>query len=136
MPLSRRIFQRMQSYAIYRIAETIRVLFFIALSIIVFDFYPVTATMIILLALLNDIPILSIAFDNVVYSKDPERWNLETLLVISTILGFAGVISSLIVYLAAVKMDLDHEILKTLMFLKLAVILRYSLRERKISFGA
>ena len=56
MPLSRRIFQRMQSYAIYRIAETIRVLFFIALSIIVFDFYPVTATMIILLALLNDIP--------------------------------------------------------------------------------
>ena len=109
MPLSRRIFQRMQSYAIYRIAETIRVLFFIALSIIVFDFYPVTATMIILLALLNDIPILSIAFDNVVYSKDPERWNLETLLVISTILGFAGVISSLIVYLAVVKMDLDHE---------------------------
>ncbi len=118
---SRRIFQRMQSYAIYRIAETIRVLFFIALSIIVFNFYPVTATMIILLALLNDIPILSIAFDNVVYSKKPEKWNLESLLLISTILGIAGVISSFILYFLAVKIGLAHETLKTLMFLKLAV---------------
>ena len=33
----------MNSYAIYRIAETIRVLFFITLSIIIFNFYPVTA---------------------------------------------------------------------------------------------
>ena len=40
---SRRIFQRMNSYAIYRIAETLRVLLFMTLSILVFNFYPVTA---------------------------------------------------------------------------------------------
>ena len=66
---SRKIFQRMNSYAIYRIAETIRVLLFMTLSILVFNFYPVTAVMIVLLALLNDGAILSIAYDNVRYSE-------------------------------------------------------------------
>jgi len=33
---SRKIFQRMNNYSIYRIAETVRVLFFISLSIIFF----------------------------------------------------------------------------------------------------
>ena len=55
---ARKIFQRMNSYAIYRIAETIRVLLFMTLSILVFSFYPVTAVMIVLLALLNDGAIL------------------------------------------------------------------------------
>lgn len=60
---SRRIFQRMQHYAIYRIAETIRVLVFMTASILVFDFYPLSALMIVLLALLNDGAILTIAYD-------------------------------------------------------------------------
>ena len=60
---SRRIFQRMNSYAIYRIAETVRVLLFMTLAIVVFNFYPLTAIMIVMLALLNDGVILSIAYD-------------------------------------------------------------------------
>jgi len=118
---SRKIFQRMHSYAIYRIAETIRVLFFIALSIVIFNFYPVTAVMIILLALLNDIPILSIAYDNVRYSKKPERWNLEELIVVSTVLGITGVISSFALFFAALNFGVEFETLQTFMFLKLAV---------------
>ena len=74
---SRKIFQRMNSYAIYRIAETIRVLLFMTLSILVFNFYPVTAVMIVLLALLNDGAILSIAYDRVRYSDQPESWNMR-----------------------------------------------------------
>ena len=69
---SRRIFQRMNSYAIYRIAETLRVLFFMTLAILVFNYYPVTAVMIVMLALLNDGAILSIAYDNVHYKDKPE----------------------------------------------------------------
>ena len=38
---SRKIFQRMNSYAIYRIAETLRVLLFMTLAILIFNFYPV-----------------------------------------------------------------------------------------------
>ena len=62
---SRKIFQRMNSYAIYRIAETLRVLLFMTLAILIFNFYPLTAVMIVMLALLNDGAILSIAYDNV-----------------------------------------------------------------------
>jgi H+-transporting ATPase len=74
---ARRIFQRMESYVVYRIAETIRVLFFIVLSILVFNFYPITAVMIVLLALLNDAPILAIAYDNVKEMKEPSKMEPE-----------------------------------------------------------
>ena len=74
---SRRIFQRMNSYAIYRIAETLRVLLFMTLAILVFNFYPLTAVMIVMLALLNDGAILSIAYDNVHYKDQPEAWNMR-----------------------------------------------------------
>ncbi len=84
---SRKIFQRMNSYAIYRIAETIRVLLFMTLSILVFNFYPVTAVMIVMLALLNDGAILSIAYDNVRYKNRPEAWNMRLVLGIATVLG-------------------------------------------------
>jgi H+-transporting ATPase len=77
---SRRIFQRMNSYAIYRIAETLRVLFFMTLAILVFNFYPVTAVMIVMIAVLNDGAILSIAYDNVHYSDKPEKWNMRLVL--------------------------------------------------------
>ena len=66
---SRRIVQRMNSYAIYRIAETLRVLLFMTLAILIFNFFPVTAIMIVMLALLNDGAILSIAYDNVRYKQ-------------------------------------------------------------------
>ena len=82
----------MNSYAIYRIAETIRVLLFMTLSILVFNFYPVTAVMIVLLALLNDGAILSIAYDRVQYSDQPEAWNMRNVLGIATVLGLAGVV--------------------------------------------
>ena len=84
---SRRIFQRMNSYAIYRIAETLRVLFFMTLAILVFNFYPLTAVMIVMLALLNDGAILSIAYDNVHYRNAPEAWNMRLVLGVSTVLG-------------------------------------------------
>ena len=91
---SRRIFQRMNSYAIYRIAETLRVLLFMTLAILIFKFYPVTAVMIVMLALLNDGAILSIAYDNVHYKDKPEAWNMRMVLGISTVLGVIGVVSA------------------------------------------
>ena len=107
---ARKIFQRMNSYTIYRIAETIRVLFFMTLSIIVFNFYPVTAIMIVLLALLNDGAILSIAYDNVSTSPKPEAWNMHRVLGISTMLGVAGVIASFgLFYIGERVLHLDRE---------------------------
>ncbi len=119
---SRKAFQRMNSYAIYRITETIRVLLFMTLSILVFNFYPVTAVMIVLLALLNDGPILAIAYDNVHYGNRPEAWNMRVVLSMSTVLGVAGVIASFgLFYLAERWFHLGREVIQTFMFLKLAV---------------
>jgi H+-transporting ATPase len=119
---SRRIFQRMNSYAIYRIAETLRVLFFMTLSIIVFNFYPLTAVMIVILALLNDGAILSIAYDNVHYRNTPEAWHMRTVLSISTVLGVMGVISAFgLFYLGERVFHLDRTHIQTLMYLKLSV---------------
>lgn len=88
----------MKIYATFRIAETIRIILFMTLSIIVFNFYPVTALMIILLALLNDIPILAIAYDNTKVHSTPVRWNMRELLIISTVLGIAGVVSTFVLF--------------------------------------
>jgi H+-transporting ATPase len=119
---SRKIFQRMNSYAIYRIAETLRVLLFMTLSILVFNFYPVTAVMIVMLALLNDGAILSIAYDNVHYKDKPEAWNMRLVLGISTVLGVIGVVSAFgLFYLGERVFHLDRAHIQTLMYLKLSV---------------
>ena len=119
---SRRIFQRMNSYAIYRIAETLRVLFFMTLSILIFNFYPLTAVMIVMLALLNDGAILSIAYDNVHYKHQPEAWNMRMVLGISTVLGLIGVASAFgLFYLGERVFRLDRPHVQTLMYLKLSV---------------
>jgi len=119
---SRRIFQRMNSYAIYRIAETLRVLFFMTLAILVFNFYPVTAVMIVIIALLNDGAILSIAYDNVLYRNKPESWNMRLVLSISTVLGVIGVVAAfLLFYLGERVFHMDRLTVQTLMYLKLSV---------------
>ncbi len=119
---SRKIFQRMNSYAIYRIAETLRVLLFMTLSILVFNFYPVTAVMIVMLALLNDGAILSIAYDNVKYKDQPEAWNMRMVLGISSVLGVIGVIAAFgLFYLGERVFHLDRDHIQTLMYLKLSV---------------
>jgi H+-transporting ATPase len=119
---SRRIFQRMNSYAIYRIAETIRVLLFMTAAILVFNFYPLTAIMIVMLALLNDGAILSIAYDNVRYKDAPEAWNMRMVLGVSTVLGIFGVVSAFgLFYLGERVFHLDRDRIQTLMYLKLSV---------------
>lgn len=119
---SRKIFQRMNSYAIYRIAETLRVLLFMTVSILVFDFYPVTAVMIVMLALLNDGAILSIAYDNVHYKNQPEAWNMRVVLGVSATLGVIGVVSAFgLFYLGERVFGLDRAHIQTLLYLKLSV---------------
>ncbi|PSB53443.1 plasma-membrane proton-efflux P-type ATPase [filamentous cyanobacterium Phorm 6] len=119
---SRRIFQRMNSYAIYRIAETLRVLLLMTLAILVFNFYPVTAVMIVILALLNDGAILSIAYDNVQYRNQPEAWDMRLVLAISTVLGAIGVVAAFgLFYIGERIFHLDRDHIQTLMYLKLSV---------------
>ena len=119
---ARRIFERMNAYAIYRICETIRIMFFVVLTMIFFDFYPITAIMIILLAFLNDVPIMSIAYDRTVLESKPVRWNMSQIITVATVMGIVGVLGSFGMLLLAMDwLKLDVAQIQTYVFLKMAV---------------
>jgi len=119
---ARRIFGRMNSYAIYRITETIRIMFFVTLAMIFFNFYPITTVMIILLALLNDLPILTIGYDNTWLEPNPVRWDMRKVLSVATVLGLLGVIETFgLLLIAKFFLNLSLPQLQSFLYLKLAV---------------
>jgi len=119
---ARRIFERMTSYAVYRIAETMRLLLFMTASILIFNFYPVTAIMVVLLALLNDLPIMMIAYDNAPVAEAPVRWDMTRVLTIASALGVYGVIESFVLYwIVRDYLELAQPVVQALIFLKLLV---------------
>jgi H+-transporting ATPase len=118
---ARMTFERMKSYATFRIAETLRIILFMTLSIVVFNFYPVTAVMIIILALLNDIPIMAIAYDNAPIDEKPVRWKMREMLTISTVLGLAGVTSSILFFYILEQLRFPLALVQPMMFVKLDV---------------
>ena len=79
--------------------------------------------MIVMLALLNDGAILSIAYDNVHYKDQPEAWNMRVVLGIATVLGVVGVdrrVWSVLSWATACFTSTAPH-LQTLMYLKLSV---------------
>ena len=85
--LSRSIFQRMKNYVIYRVACTIQLLSFFFLAVLFvhprkynadFDesYFNLPVMALVLITILNDGTIISIAYDHVVPSPRPEKWNL------------------------------------------------------------
>ena len=119
---ARRIFERMTGYATYRIAETVRLLLFMTASILVFNFYPVTPVMVVLLALLNDLPIMMIAYDNAPVAAHPVRWDMSRVLTIASALGVYGVLESFGLYwIVRNYLGLAAPVVQALIFLKLLV---------------
>ncbi len=119
---ARRIFERMTGYATFRITESLRMVLFMTLAILTFNFYPVTPIMIVLLAILNDIPIMTIALDNVPTAQKPVRWNMKRVLTISSVLSVGGLISSFILFWYIMqKTGFPEAEIQTMLFLKLLV---------------
>ncbi len=118
---ARMIFARMTSYATFRIAETIRIILFITLALLVFDYAPLSAVMIILLALLNDIPVMAIAYDNAPVQDTPMRWQLRETLFIAIVLGVTGVISSFGLFYWLNVQGVSIAVIQAILFLKLDV---------------
>ncbi|OBK02621.1 plasma-membrane proton-efflux P-type ATPase [Mycolicibacterium conceptionense] len=119
---ARQIFARMTNYATYRIAETIRVLLLIVISIVALNFFPVTAIMIVLLAVLNDGAILAIAYDRVRGAASPAAWDMRRVIALAGTLGLLGVVETFILLaIARAGLHLDDETLRTLIYLKLSV---------------
>lgn len=119
--LSRATFAHMEAYALFRISETVRIVIFITLALIFFESSPITAAMIVILALLNDIPVLAISYDNVPELKKPIRWQMKEMLIVATVLGFLGVVSSFGLYYFLHVQGVAIAVLQTLIFIKLDV---------------
>src|SRR5262249_18390315 len=84
---ARRIFGRITTYTIYRIALTMDIMFVVVLSTIFLDFAPLTAMMIVAMSLLDDVPIMTIAYDNTPVSAKPIRCTMPQLLSIAACSG-------------------------------------------------
>jgi H+-transporting ATPase len=91
---ARRIFGRITSYTIYRVALTMTIMFLVVLSSITLGFQPLSAIMIVIMSLLDDIPIMTIAYDNTPVSDRPIRWRMPRMLSVSAVLGFFSVVQA------------------------------------------
>lgn len=119
---ARRIFERMLSYAVYRIAETVALLGFLTITIVAFHVYPVTAIMIVFLAILNDGSILSIAYDNTRSAPEPLRWKMGWVMGMSGALGAFAVLRSLgMYYIATLALGMHAGAVMTMIYLNLSV---------------
>src|SRR5271166_2673791 len=91
---ARKIFERINSYVYYRIAMTIDIMFVVVLASVIFNIQPLTAIMIVALALLDDIPIMTIAYDNVSVAPRPVRWDMHRIISFSSIMGLMALVQS------------------------------------------
>lgn len=119
---SRETSRRMVNYTVYRISETVRVVVFVALTVAALGLFPVSPVQVILLALLNDLAILSIAYDRAEPAPQPARWGIRQVFTLGSCMGLVGVISSfLLVLLAIGPLGISGPELTTLVYLKLSV---------------
>jgi H+-transporting ATPase len=127
---ARKIFERITSYVYYRIAMTIAIMLVVVMSSVIFNIQPVTAIMIVVLALLDDIPIMTIAYDNVRTAPAPVRWDMHRILIFSGIMGLMATAQSFGLVLFGIEwmndpkllawIPLDQHHLQTMLFLQLA----------------
>ncbi len=92
--ISRRIYQRMLTYTINKIMKTLEIAVFLTLGVMLTGTFVITPLLIVLLLFTNDFVTMSIATDHVSYSRNPDRWNIRTLMLTG------GVLASLVLVLS------------------------------------
>ncbi len=119
---ARKVFLRVYHYSIYRISESARLIITIAIIGIVVGDYPLTPVQIILLAVLNDLPIVSLAFDRVQEVSVPSTIDVKRRFMLGSVYGLTGVLNSMLMLVVAlVVLHLPWVQIQTLFFLKLVV---------------
>lgn len=118
----RKIFERLYSYSLYRISESFRLIVTIVILGLATGAYPLSPLQLILIALLNDIPIISLAFDRVKVANRPSKIQVKRQFSQSLLYGAVGVANSLLLYFFATDyLHLPLPVVETLFFLKLTV---------------
>jgi H+-transporting ATPase len=117
--ISRRIFVRIKNFLTYRIAATLQLLVFFFISVLALkprnfmpddwetksdfpdkhewpEFFHMPVLMLMLITLLNDGTLIAIGYDRVEARDTPEKWNLTVLYIVSSVLAFVALASSII----------------------------------------
>lgn len=119
---SRKIFVRLYNYSVYRISESFRLIITILILGLAYGFYPLVPLQIIVLAFLNDLPIIALAFDRVKVSTKPSEIKTKERFMLSLMFGSVGVINSIILFILMTHIfHLSLPVIQTIFFLKLTV---------------
>jgi H+-transporting ATPase len=117
--ISRKIFVRIRNFIVYRIAATLQLLVFFFIAVLVFrpieympadwetdpdfpdtrpwpEFFHMPVLMLMLITLLNDGTLIAIGYDNVIPRELPEKWNLQALFAVSSLLAGVALASSIL----------------------------------------
>ncbi|RUS24528.1 hypothetical protein BC938DRAFT_473443 [Jimgerdemannia flammicorona] len=117
---SRAIFQRMRSYALYRITSTVHFLIFFFIVTIA-ENWQMPAILLILICVLNDAATLVIAVDNTQISPKPDKWRLGQLITLSIVLAcFLTIMSFAHYFVAKLVMNVTPLQLNTIMYLHIS----------------
>lgn len=119
---ARKIFMRTYYYSVYRISESFRLIASILLLSLIYGHFPLTPIQIILLALLNDLPIVTLAYDRVEPNSKPAKIYVKQRFELATLFGLIGVATSLSLFVVLKNVvHLPIAVIQTMFFLKLAV---------------
>ena len=141
---SRKIFQRMKNFVIYRVACTEQLLFFFFISCVFYhpneidaawpSHFAIPVIALVTITILNDGTIISVAYDNVHASMQPEKWDLNILYIVSSAIGLTALASSLLILSVALSSAdptsawrefglpaLSYGEIQTLMYLKISL---------------
>jgi H+-transporting ATPase len=135
---ARKTFERMMGYAYYRVAMTVSIMVFIVFIMLGYSVAILTPVMIILLALLDDVPVMLIAFDNATISAEPVKWDMRRVMVVSSMLALFSVAQSIgMVRILHHRLDMPLAPMQTAMFMQLVIaghLLLFSTRTRGFFF--
>lgn len=119
---ARKIFFRLYNYSVYRISESFRLIITALVLGLIIKGFPLTPIELILLAFLNDIPIITLAFDRVKRADRPADLAPRERFALGSLFGLVGVANSLFLYfLLADFSHLPLALIQTAFFLKLTV---------------
>ena len=119
---ARMVFMRVYHYSLYRISESARLIITILIIGVLVRDYPLTPIQVLILAFLNDVPIITIAFDRVKVPHAPASIDKVRRGVLSLMYGLAGILNSIFMLMFVYYyLHLPWAWIQTLFFLQLVI---------------
>ena len=101
---SRRIYQRMLSWVINKVAKTVQIVGILVLGFVWLQDLAITLTGMVLIVLSNDFPTMSLATDNVKGTPNPDAWNMKNIGLLGMTVGLLLIAQGMLTILAGLDL--------------------------------